>query len=69
MIETDEVVHVGVGDEDVIDLEDHAGRQVAYVAQIEKQGFPAVPQIEVQGWIAEAVVDEPGTEHGYPVRG
>jgi hypothetical protein len=68
VIEADEVIHVGVGDEDVIDLEDHAGRQVANIAQIEKQGFPAVPQIEVQGRVAERVVDKSGTEHGQPLR-
>ena len=69
VIEADEVIHVRVGDEDVVDLEDHAGRKRLDVAQIEKQGFPAVSQIQVQGGVPEGVVDESGIEHGQPVRG
>jgi hypothetical protein len=66
MIEPDEVIHVGVGDEDMIDLEDHAGRQGTDVTQIEEKGFPAVPHIEVQGRVPEGVVDEPHVEHEGP---
>jgi hypothetical protein len=53
----------------VVDLEDHAGRKRLDIAQIEKQGFPAVSQIQVQGWVPEGGVDESGIEHGQPVRG
>jgi hypothetical protein len=69
VIEADEVIHVGVGDEDVIDLEDHAGCKRLDIAQIEEQGFPAVSQIQVKGGVPEGIVDESGTEHGKPVRG
>jgi hypothetical protein len=69
VIEADEVIHVGVGDEDVVDLEDHAGRKRLDGAQVKEQGFPAVSQIQVQGGIPEGVVDESCIEHGQPVRG
>jgi len=63
VIEADEVIHVGVGDEDPVRLEDHPGRQRPDVPQIEQQRLPAVSHVEEKGRVPEGVVDETGAEH------
>jgi len=46
VIKADEVIHVGVGDENPVELEDRSRRQRPDVPQVEEEGFPAVPRLE-----------------------
>src|SRR5208282_1981764 len=58
MIEPGKVIHVRMGDKDVRQAHQLARSQRADVAKIEKQRPPFVAKVDIQGWIAERVVDE-----------
>jgi hypothetical protein len=62
MIEPGKVIHVGMGDKDVRQAHQLARRQHADVTEIEKQRPPFVAKIDIQGRVAERVVDEPSFE-------
>jgi len=58
MVESDEVIHVRVGDENGMDLEQLARGQGMQIPQIEENGIPAVPAFQVDAGIAERVIDQ-----------
>jgi hypothetical protein len=64
-VEPREVVHVGVGDEGVGDLEELPRREGREVAQIEEQRPPLEEEVDVEPRIAKRVVDEPGVEERF----
>ncbi len=58
VIETDEMVHVGVGNEDVVDLQEFTRRQEMEVAEIEKERLVPVLEIHVDPGITEGIIDQ-----------
>ena len=66
MVEADKVVHVGVGDEDEVDLQELARRQNVEVAKVEKKGLLPVLEIDVDpgfgGWLKWQLLDPTGTQ-------
>ena len=64
MIEPGKVIHVRMGDKDVRQAHQLARRQHADVAEIEKQCPPFVAKVDIQGRVAERVVDETSFEEG-----
>ncbi len=53
MIETDKVVHMGMGNEDSRDLQYLPGGQGRDVTQIEKEGFIAMLEFEIDPRVIE----------------
>ena len=71
-IEADEVVHVGVGDEDVRDAENLSGRKGRGVPQVEEDGPTLEEEVHVDTGVVEGAVDGLGMElgsHGELLRG
>src|SRR5438105_6020425 len=64
MIEPGKVVHVRMGDKDVRQAHQLARRQHADVTEIEKERPPFVAKVDIQGRVAERVVDETSFEEG-----
>src|ERR1700687_1634806 len=64
MIEPGKVIHVRVGYKDVRQAHQLARRQHADVAEIEKQRPPFVAKVDIQGRVAERVVDQTSFEEG-----
>lgn len=64
VVETDEVVHVGMGDEDVADLQDVPGDEIPEVTQVEEDSVAPVLAVQVDNGVLEGIVDEGGSEHG-----
>jgi len=60
MIETDEMVHVGMGDKDMGDLKDIAWGQSTDIAQVEKQRPVFMAEGNEQGRVLERAVDQSG---------
>jgi len=69
MVKTDKVVHVGVRHKDVIDFQEFAGRKEIQIAEIEKDGLPAVLAFHVNPGISERIVNEGGVIHRYTIFG
>jgi hypothetical protein len=58
MIKTDEMVHVGVGNENVIDLQEFAGWQPVQIAEIEKKRLSLVLEVHIHTGVAEGIIDQ-----------
>jgi len=65
LVEPDEMVHVGVRHEDVVDLQELARRQAVQVPEIEQEGRAAVLALHVNPGVSERIVDECGAVHRY----
>ncbi|MDX9746402.1 MAG: hypothetical protein WCX84_03960 [Syntrophales bacterium] len=63
MIKTDEMVHMGMGNKDMADLEQVTGCQAAQVTQIEQQGFPPVSEFHKNPGILKGIIDQSDIEH------
>ncbi len=63
MVETDEVVHVGVGNEYGADFEDHAGRQSRDISQIEEKCFVMVLEFYVDRRVVEGRIYQRRVHH------
>jgi hypothetical protein len=62
MVKANEVIHVGVGYEDVADLEGFARGEGVKVPQIEEEGALLEQKGDKEGWIVEGAVDQPGVK-------
>ena len=58
MIKTDEMVHVGMGNENVVDLQEFARRQDVDIAKVEKKGLPPVLEVHIHTGVAEGIIDQ-----------
>jgi hypothetical protein len=63
VIKADEVIHVGMGDQDMIDLEKLSRGKPAEISQIEQQGFPAELELHVNPGVPVRIINQTGTEH------
>lgn len=57
MVETDKVVHVGVGDEDVADFQYFSRGKGMKIAHIEKEGPSIKHEFDIHPWVAKGIVD------------
>jgi len=64
VVETEEVVDMGMGDEDMRQAQDFSGRQCPYVSQVEEQGAAVVEKVDVERRVVEGAVDQGGMEPG-----
>jgi protease-4 len=64
MVKTDEVVHVGMRDEDMSEPKELAGRQPGNLPEIEEERPPLEEKIHINGRIAERAVGEGRMELG-----
>ena len=60
LVETHEVIHMGVADKDVAGFEQVAGGKVAYIPQIEEQGPFLKRQGNEQSGVVEWSVNQTG---------
>lgn len=56
------MVHVAMGDEDIADPHELAGRQRRHIAEVEEERLPIKHQFHEEAWIPERVVHEMGIE-------
>ena len=63
-VEPDQVVDMGMRDENLTDLEYLPGCEEVQVAAVEEQGFTAMGQADIESGVAEGVVNESGIEDG-----
>jgi len=57
------MVHVGMGHEDVVDLQELPRRYGMEISEIKQQGAPPLFKLEIDSRIAEGIVDEMCAEH------
>jgi hypothetical protein len=62
MVETCEVIHVRMRNEDIAQPQELARGQSRDIANVEQQRTPLELQIEIKAWIAEGAIDELGVE-------
>ena len=62
MVESDEVIHVGVRHENVCELEKLTRRETLDVTQVKEQGPSLVTKSDEEGRITERPVDQPRQE-------
>ena len=60
MIKTDEMVHVGMGNKNVADLQKLAWRKEVDIAEVEKKGLPPVLEVHIHTGVAEGIIDQGG---------
>ena len=58
MIKTDKMVHMGMGNENVVNLQEFAGRKVMEIAKVEKKGLPPVLEVHIHTGVAEGIIDQ-----------
>jgi hypothetical protein len=63
-VEPDQVVDMGMRDENLTDLECFPGCEEVQVAAVEEQGFTAMGQADIESGVAEGIVNESGIEDG-----
>jgi hypothetical protein len=64
MVEADEVVHVGMGDEGMGHFQDFSRGQGGEIPHVEEKGFFPVPQFQENPGISERVIDQVRVQHG-----
>jgi len=69
MVETDEMIHVGVADETMAHFQELSRGKRGEVPHVEEKGLPAVLQLQVNTGVSERVVYELRDEHFPPCRG
>jgi hypothetical protein len=69
VVETDKVVHVGVGNKNAFNFEELPGRQGMDVTKVEHQGLPSEFKLDINPRITEGGVNQIGIEHGGSHRG
>jgi hypothetical protein len=63
-VEPDQVVDMGMRDENIANFEHFPGCEVVQIAAIEEQGFAAMSQADIESGVAEGIVNESGIEDG-----
>ena len=63
IIEPYEVIHMGVRNEDMIDLKKFSRTQIMKIAEIEKDGGTPILELHIYPGIAEGIIDQMGAEH------
>jgi hypothetical protein len=58
MVKTDKVIHVGVGDEDVANLQHFAMGKGMEIAHIEKEGPSIKREFDIHSGVAEGIMDQ-----------
>ena len=67
-VEPDEVIHVGVGNEDVVRTQQAGWSKGIVVAEVEQQGAFRPPHFNEQTRITEDIIDEEAGEGGVHIR-
>jgi hypothetical protein len=57
------MIHMGVGDKDVIDLKKLSRAEIVKIPQVEEERSPLVPEFYIYPRIAEGIIDQMGAEH------
>ena len=57
MIKSYEMIHVGVRNEDMIDLEKLSRAEIVKVPQIEEKRSPFMPELDIHSRVAEGIID------------
>jgi len=68
VVETNEVIHMGMADADILDLQDLPGRQVVDLPQIEYEGPAPVFHFQIDPGIAPGRIHQGSAEHHHPSR-
>jgi hypothetical protein len=63
IIESYEVIHMGMRNEDMIDLKKFSGTQIMKITQIKKNGGTSILEFYIYPRIAEGIIDQMGAEH------
>ncbi len=63
MVKSDEVIHMGVGDEYMLDPEDLSRLKSIYLSEVEERGFTPVFEFYIDPGIGRGVVYKTGAEH------
>ena len=58
MIKTDEMVHVGMGNENIANLQEFTGRKDVDIAEVEKKGLPTILEVHIHTGIAKGIIDQ-----------
>jgi hypothetical protein len=63
IIKSYKVIHMGVRNEDMIDLEKFSRAQIVKIPQIEEKGSLLILEFYIYPRIAEGIIDQMGAEH------
>jgi hypothetical protein len=63
IIESYEVIHMGMRNEDMIDLKKFSGTQIVKITQIKKNGGTFILEFYIYPRVAEGIIDQMGAEH------
>jgi hypothetical protein len=63
IIKSYKVIHMGVRNEDVIDLKKLSRAEIVKVPQIEEKRSPLMPEFDIYPRVAEGIIDQMGAEH------
>lgn len=63
IIESYEVIHMGMRNEDMIDLKKFSRTQIVKITQIKKNGGTSILEFYIYPRIAEGIIDQMGAEH------
>ena len=67
IIESYEVIHMGVRNEDMINLKKFSRTQIVKITQIKKNGGTSIFEFHIYPRVAEGIIDQMGAEHKIPV--
>lgn len=65
LVETDKMIHVRMGNEDMIDLEELAGGKSVEIPEIEEKGRRPILELQIDTWIGKGIVDQVCAEHAF----
>jgi hypothetical protein len=63
MIKTYKVIHMGMRNEDMLDLKNFSRAQIMKITQIEKKRSALMLEFNIYPWVAEGIIDQMGAEH------